>query len=962
MKRIFAQSAVQRIFPTTVCLVALLAVNTAWGIQDATTDQLAFFETKIRPVLVTHCYECHAVTSKNAKGGLLVDTRGGLLAGGDSGAGVVPNDVDESLLMSALRYESFEMPPKGKLSDEVIADFEKWINDGAVDPRTSDAASVKPRVINIEAGREHWAYRPIKRPDVPIVRNNSWPINDVDHFILSALEASKLKPAAEAEKVVLAKRLYISLIGLPPTPKQIEQFIRDKSPDAYERLVDQLLDSPHFGERWGRHWLDVVRFAESVTLRGFVLPESWRYRDYVISAFNEDRPFDRFITEQLAGDLLRDSALHVKKQNLIATTFLTMGNNNLEDQDKKKLEMDYVDEQLDVIGRGLLAQTITCARCHDHKFDPIPTRDYYAMAGILKSVTALNHANISKWIEVPLPMSNELKQRLEHHKEAVELLSGSISKLKQKLEPTKSTVSPVAITDLSGVVVDDIDARKVGTWKDSTHVKNYVGKGYIHDESMEKGQKTVTFIPKLPRDGRYEVRFAYGHGVNRADDVPILVSSADGEKTIRVDQRKPPPIDGRFISLGIFRFEVAGQGYVIVGNKGTTGVVIADAVQFISVDENSKAIVATNSSASATKRPKKNDSTKKQISSMKQKLKSMEAELAKLRKAAPNVPKAMTVVERKKGEDLPIHIRGNVHNLGELAPRGVLQVATYGDPPRMPADGSGRLELARWMVDSRHPLTSRVMANRVWHWLFGAGLVRTVDNFGTTGESPSNPELLDHLAAQLIQQDWSIKQLIRTIVLSRTFRQSSSSTSPKRDPENRLLSHMNRNRMDAESLRDAMLSAAGVLNLKMGGKTYPSKISSDYSFVFNAPRRSVYAPVFRNSLPEIFDVFDFADPSMVTGRRNVSTVAPQALFLMNHPFVFEQSRRTAERVLAEASDDFRSRISLAYLLTLSRVPTESEMALSKTFLASAARDSSDLQAWTQLIQSLFSSIEFRYLQ
>jgi hypothetical protein len=947
------------------CIIALLATSSALG-EDATPEQLNFFEKKIRPVLVAHCYECHAANAKKLQGRLLVDSRAGLLAGGESGPAVVPRNVDESLLVSALRYDSFEMPPKGKLPDAVIADFERWIRDGAADSRQGGATAAKPPVIDIAAGRIHWAYQPISKPVVPQVRNNAWPANDVDCFILARLEASGLQPAADADKVVLVRRLYISLIGLPPTPEQIQEFVNDKSPQAYERLVDRLLDSPHFGERWGRHWLDVVRFAESLTLRGFVLPESWRYRDYVIESFNEDRPFNLFITEQLAGDLLDDTSIEERRRKLIATTFLTMGNSNLEDQDKKMLEMDYVDEQLDVIGRGLLGQTITCARCHDHKFDPIPTRDYYAMAGILKNVQALKHANVSTWVEVPLPVSGELKQKLDQHKQAVGALENSIARLKQRVAPAsaKPAIQIVAAEDLPGVVVDDADARKVGNWKDSQFEKNYVGNGYCHDESTGKGEKTISFIPKLPRDGQYEVRFAYSHSVNRAPDVPVTVFSADGEKTIRINQQKPPPIDGRFISLGVFRCEVAGQSFVMVANEGTTGYVIADAVQFIPVDEAGKANVAKQDAASGAPAEQKGEqqAAAQDADSLAKQLASMEAELAKIRKMAPELPMAMSVVEGKKGEDLPIHIRGNVHNLGEIAPRGVLQVATYGEAPTMPVDGSGRLELARWMVDPRHPLTSRVMANRVWHWLFGAGLVRTVDNFGTTGETPSHPELLDHLAAQFIREGWSVKQLIRTIVLSRTYRLSSSSASPPSDPENRLLSHMNRSRLDAESLRDAMLSAAGVLDLTMGGKSYPANLSSDYSFAFNEPRRSVYAPVFRNSLPEIFDVFDFANPSLVTGSRNVSTVAPQALFFMNHPFVREQAQQTAKRLLAESVDDEKSRINRAYMLTLSRRATDAEIAISERFLASAAADSSRAEAWAQLVQSLFASIEFRYLK
>jgi hypothetical protein len=951
--------------------VMLLATTSSLAAAPAGSDRqrLDFFERKIRPVLVEHCYECHSADAKKLQGGLLVDSREGLLAGGDSGPAVVPRDADESLLISALRYDSFEMPPKGKLPDAVIADFERWIRDGAVDPRQQGSPASEPKAIDIEAGRAHWAYQPVKAPRVPDVKDRAWPAGDVDRFILAKLEAAGLRPAADAAKIILVRRLYIDLIGLPPTPDEIEAFVNDPAPQSVERLVDRLLASPRFGERWGRHWLDVVRYAESVTLRGILLKHAWRYRDYVIESFNQDRPFDRFVTEQIAGDLLQDSSTEARRRNLIATTFLMMGNANLEDQDKAKLEMDFVDEQLDVIGKGLLGQTITCARCHDHKFDPIPTRDYYALAGILKNVQALNHSNISKCVEVPLPVEGDLKRELELHQQAVATLENSVAKLKQELNPggrQSSAGQPlriVAVEELPGIVVDDVDARKVGEWQDSQYYKNYVGRGYVHDLAQGKGEKTLSFIAELPADGKYEVRFAYTHGSNRAANVPVTVFSADGEKTVRVDQRKVPPIDGRFISLGEFRFEAGGQSFVIVSNEGTSGSVIGDAVQFLTADEAGKQVsakkqVETEAEQEAQKaKAVDKDRAKKQLATM-------EAELAKLRKKAPQRPMSMSVLETKRGEDLRINIRGNVHNLGDVVPRGVLQIATFGKPPQMPPDGSGRLELARWMVDPQNPLTARVMVNRVWHWLMGVGLVRTVDNFGTTGELPSHPELLDHLTAEFVREGWSVKRLIRTIVLSRTYRLSSTSAEQPADPENRLLSHMNRRRLDAESLRDAMLSAAGSLDLQMGGPTFPANLSNDYSFKFSEPRRSIYVPVFRNSLPELFEVFDFANPSMVTGRRNVSTVAPQALYLMNHPFVRTQARLAAERLLGEAHDDEESRINRAYMITLGRPAHAEEITLTQNFLRSVGTETNEArsEAWTRFVHSLFSTIEFRYLR
>jgi hypothetical protein len=941
-------------------IAILLVTGLAWAVDPAIERQrLDFFEAKIRPVLVKHCYECHAAGSKKLSGGLFVDSRQGLLKGGESGPAVVPGDLGESLLISALKHDDFEMPPKGKLPAAVIANFEKWIRDGAIDPRRATNRVAKPKSIDIEAGRKHWAYQPLNAPATPKVNNTAWPSGDIDRFILARLEAAGLPPGPDAKKIVLVRRLYFDLIGLPPTPKQIAQFVNDKSPSAYETLVDRLMESPRFGERWGRHWLDVSRFAESMSLRGILLKHAWRYRDYVIEAFNEDRPYDQFLKQQLAGDLLETTSIDAQRQNLIATTFLMMGDTLLENQNKSQLEMDFVDEQLDVIGKGLLAQTITCARCHDHKFDPIPTHDYYAMAGILKNIQGLKHSNVSNFMEVPLPISEEAKRELGIHNSSVAGLQSEINTLKATLEPQSQPTFPtvVAASSLPGIVVDDDDVKVVGEWTHSVYSKHYIGKRYIHDDNKGKGDKTLSFIPKLPGDGEYEVRFAYSHGNGRASNVPVKVFSAAGEKTINVDMRKTPPLERRFVSLGLYRFEAKGQSYVLISNAGTDGVLTADAVQFLPIGNDSKMATSPASQEEKEISPAERQALKKRMAKL-------TADLSALKKRKPAREMVISAVEKAKPTDLKIHIRGSIDNLGAIAPRGVLQVANYGPALKMPTNSSGRLELANWIVDPANPLTSRVMANRVWHWLFGAGLVRTVDNFGTTGESPSHPELLDHLAVQFIQQGWSVKKLIRTIVLSRTYRLSSSGAEQQEVPDNRLLAHMNRRRLDAESLRDTMLSAGGTLKFEMGGATFPASLSKDIGFQFQESRRSVYVPVFRSSLPELFEVFDFANPSMVTGRRNVSTVAPQALFMMNHPFVRAQAKLAAARLLSESHLEEANRIDQAYLLILGRKANAAEISLSQQFLKSVADTSEkgQIEAWTQLVQSLFSTIEFRYLR
>jgi cytochrome c553 len=908
---------------------------------------LEFFEKKVRPILVERCYKCHSAQAEKLKGGLYLDSREGVLKGGDLGPAIVPGDIEKSRLVKAVRWsdEDLQMPPKQKLAAEQVADLEAWVKMGAPDPRSaaSPAPPKKQIGLSIAEGRKFWAYRPPERPALPSVRDAGWPKSEIDRFVLSRLESAGLRPAPAAEKDVLLRRLTYDLIGLPPSPEEVDAFVRDGSPDAYEKVVDRLLASRQFGERWGRHWLDVARFAESLTLRGFIMKEAWRYRDYVIEAFNADVPFDRFVREQIAGDLLPAGSLEDRRRQIVATAFLMMGNTNLEEQDKKQLEMDAVDEQLDAVSRAFLAQTVTCARCHDHKFDPIPTRDYYAMAGILKNSRMLEHANVSKWIEAPLPMEPAREAEAKKHEEAVAALEARIKAEKAKtapppkLEPGK-TPKVLAIADVHGLVVDDAQAVKVGEWMHSTHTGAYIGAGYLHDKNEGKGEKSLTFDPDLP-DGKYEVRFAYSPGTSRATNVPVTILSADGEKTVAVNEQENPPVEGRYVSLGQYRFE-NNQGYVIVSNDGTKGHVTADAVVFIPADK-------VGAPAGEPKPAKETTATAREL----------EAEFKKLQESGPKRDMAMALREEKEIRDVRIHVRGSVHNLGDPAPRGFLQVAVMGDAPAIPADRSGRLELAEWLAGRANPLTARVFANRAWHWLFGAGLVRTTDNFGTTGERPSHPELLDWLALRFVEGGWSVKKLVRLIVTSSTYRMSSAAAkAPDADPENRLLWRMNRRRMDAECIRDTLLRVSGRLKLEGGGPSYPASLAADYAYKHADPRRSVYVPVFRNSLPEIFEVFDFGDASVVNGRRDVSTVAPQALFLLNNPFVADQARGAAERLLAERHADDRARVERAYRWALGRRPTDSEAAVALRHASGDPR-----AAWASIFHALFCSIESRFV-
>lgn len=963
-----------------ILIVALLAIGSAAALADdvvpSTSEQIEFFEKHVRPILVSRCYECHSTDADEVRGGLRLDSREGWVAGGDSGPAIVPSKPDESLLIAAIRYEddSTAMPPKGKLPAAEIEILTQWVQRGAPDPRVGQVGPAR-KEIDLEKGRQHWAYQPIRASAVPGVRMAEWPRNDIDRFILARQEAQGLTPGGDAEPEVLIRRVYFDLIGLPPTPEEVDAFVKDCAAEtgrtaAYERLVNQLLASSHFGERWGRHWLDVARYAESLTLRGFIFTDAWRYRDYVIESFNQDRPFDQMMMEQVAGDLLPAVDWQQSRRQVTATAFLALGNTNLEEQDKTALVMDVVDEQIDTISKAFLAQTVTCARCHDHKFDPIPTADYYALAGILKSTRALNHSNVSAWIQRPLAVDAERETELVKQEALVRAQEDRIKQAKKSLAEIAATptppgdspqLKPVPIKDLSGIVVDDAQAKRVGDWTSSTSVATYVGEGYIHDANSEKGTKTVTFIPELPASGQYEVRIAYPIGANRATNTAVTVFSADGEFEISLNQRVPGDIDGRFQKLGRYRFEKAGQSFVIVSNAGTDGVVVADAVQFIPVESLTDA-KETQPTLVISAPSEDKEGLQKQMAAQ---LKTLEADLKQMKETGPRRDQIISVREDDTVGDTQIHIRGNVHNLGEKVPRGFLRVLPVKDQFPISAKESGRLQLAQWLAHPDNPLPARVMVNRVWHHLFGVGLVRTVDNFGTTGETPSHPELLDYLAIRYRESGMSTKSLIREIVLSRTYQLASEALPDApalADPENRLLTRANRRRLDAECIRDAMLLASGQLDLTPGGPSYKPDLNSDFDYKHTDTRRSVYSSWFRNGLPEVLEAFDVADSSVPSGRRNVSTVATQALFMLNHPWVGEQATAAARKLLAESGLDDAARLDRAFRVTVGRSPTSTEREISLRHVQAANSSTEQSVAWATLLQSLFASIDFRYVE
>jgi hypothetical protein len=930
---------------TLIGFAAILLL--VFGLSSArAAGEFDFFETEIRPLLHKHCYKCHSTEAEKVKGGLLLDSRQGWETGGDSGQAVVPGDVEGSLLLRAVSYEDgdLQMPPKYKLTNHERAVLVKWVEAGAPDPRDHQTAR-KVKGIDLAKGREFWAFRPVVNHAVPKIRlvtDQGGDLVAIDRFIISRLVKDGIERVGLARPETLLRRLYFDLIGVPPTPKQIDDFLADPLPEAYERLVDRLLGLPQFGETWGRHWLDVARFAESSGGgRSLMFKDAWRFRDYVINAFNDDKPFDQFIREQIAGDLMQSGTREQQNERFVATGFLALGPHNYELQDKELLRMEVVDEQIETVGRAFLGMTLGCARCHDHKFDPVPTDDYYALAGIFRSTQSLVPGNVSSWVARELKPEPALKKVIEQHARETQEANAALKGAKKELRKVEETLAEI------GIYVDDMEAEIIGDWMKSTSNKTYFGDNYIHDKGEGKGQKKVIFTADLKEAGEYEVRFGYTAGTNRAQAAPVTIEHADGPTTIRVNQREKPPINDNFKIMGRFQFN-AGKAVVSVSNAKTRDVVIADAVVFVPVAELKRDTVPSQSLA---KLRGEVDRLVKRVDSLK-------------KSKSTGLPKAMSVQDEKETGDWHVHIRGEIRNKGAVVPRGFLQVASKTKTvaqPTIATGRSGRLELAEWVASSENPLTSRVMVNRIWHHLIGNGLVRTTDNFGMMGETPSHAALLDWLAHQFVVDQWSVKKMIRRIVMSRTYRLASTGESIGRtiDPENRLIWRANRKRLTAESIRDSILSVSGQLSMQQGGPTIRKFSQYDWGYEFNTIRRSVYVPLFRNTLLEVFETFDVANPNVVSGRRSETILPTQALYMMNSPFVNAEAKRAGERIIRSGATD-AERVRLVYRLALGREPSAAEADVVMKFIEES-KVGEKSGAWSALVHSLFGSVDFRHL-
>jgi len=832
--------------PLSLTLLLLLIVSSPVMAQDSRRAGLDFFEKQIRPLLAKHCYECHSADSSSLKGNLKLDTRTAVLNGGDSGPALVPGKPDASLLLKSVNYDNadLQMPPKGKLSDSEIEALRHWIEIGAPDPRTGTSDTVS-KSARLKQGREHWSFQPVKPVPVPEVSGVDWVRSEIDRFILARQEQAGISPAADAGRPALLRRVTLDLTGLPPTPQQLSEFMADADTDdqALAKVVDRLLASAAFGERWGRHWLDVVRYADSVgKTRNVPFPFAWRYRNYVIDAFNADKPYDRFVQEQVAGDLLSVRDVRQRSENVIATGFLALGSMDLNERDSDQFRLDRIDDQMDTLGRAMLGLTFGCARCHDHKFDPISQQDYYALAGIFASTRTL---------------------------------SGNRS-------------------------------RAGG------------GNTYFHPELLvDIGDKAA----QAAIDGR--------------DPAQLKAASMARSDEIRES-----------LAEMLQRFKAMPDGAPGKAALKQRMVVLRNQLQQLQPGET--------------------------IGKAQAKAKGKQSKQQRL-EAVPFDPAGDTAMGVSEGriEDLKLRVRGEPDLEGDVVERGLPAVLKTVGMSRIAEGTSGREELSRWLSSPRNPLTARVFVNRVWGHLFGRGLVETPDNFGVAGALPTHPDLLDHLAAGFVQDDWSVKRLIRRIVLSRVYRLSTD-IQPQQaavDESNQLYWRGSLRRLDVEAIRDSLLQTSGRLEqVRPEGAPYKAEFTGDLSRVaargnmpadlkLSSPIRSVYLPVFRSLLFGMYTAFDFAEPDQVNGQRDVTTVPGQALFLLNNSLVAEASELTAKQLQQQYGSDRKAQLAAAWRLILCREATVDELRISEQFMESAEGEKFGLAL---LVQALYAAAEFRY--
>ena len=861
--------------PFRYCL--LLPFFICFAASAQTPQQTEFFEKHVRPVFASKCAGCH---NAKAKMGGLDLTSGEAFHKADATASLISKEnPKESRLLRILGWEdTLKMPPTGKLDAEDLHAISEWVKAGGTWPgATQPKLDSKPQT-SFEERKKFWAFQPVKSQSPPAVKDTKWAHSPIDRFILAKLEEKGIQHGKPADKMTLLRRVTFDLTGLPPTEQEIKDFVADASPEAYAKVVDRLLASPRYGEKWGRHWLDVARYADSTgNDEDHRYPHAWRYRDYVIEAFNSDLPYDQFIREQVAGDLLPASNGGINKRGIIATGFLALGQKAIAQQDKKKMLYDVYDEQIDVLSRSVMGLTIACSRCHDHKFDPILTKDYYALTSIFASTRSFEDPkpNVAKLLNVPL-VEPEIYKAYKAEQDSIRSKQFAVDDL---LEVAVERFHAAQVLKLADYMVA---ARKVA---DGAKVADSARESSLNEDLLSRW---VKYLSKGIANGPDLEAWVNA----KAEDAPAIARQYQERcaKTLaawtekiqhwRVGYKKAvaamdmPPAPRP-------KFDVASDRFFndvfIAGGPFGAGKKSEDREKLLTDAE--RADLAKD-----------------------------RAELLDLKKNARPEPEMACAVQEGEPVDQRVLIRGDYNSLGEpVAKRFPLVLASTHDPEVK--KGSGRLELANWLTMPEHPLTARVMVNRIWNWHFGEGIVRTPDNFGLMGERPTHPELLDYLAQQFVDSGWSVKKLHRAILLSNTYQMESSVSDDQQrlDPENKLFSRFPRRRLDVEEIRDAMLAIDGTLDLTMGGTLQKgtgtdSENSADRLSMSpeKLKRRTVYLPLRRANLPSLLNLFDFGDATMVNGKRQSTNVAPQALFMMNSDICVGSQRCGIERYFEDA--------------------------------------------------------------
>lgn len=896
-------------------LLALILAFHGLAARAAGPADPEFFETKIRPLLSESCYACHTASKM---GGLQLTSKDRAVRGGASGPAIRPGNAKASLLVQVVSHthDRLKMPPTGKLADQQIEDLRQWIEAGAVWPETDDDKLLVSSVESSEYAispqqRAFWAYQPVRAAAPPAVNKQDWVRTPMDRFVLARLEAAGIGPVERASKRDLIRRATFDLIGLPPSPQEVADFLADDSPKAFERVIERLLASPHYGERWGRYWLDLARYADGKLGTAVDDPydNAFRYRDWVIQAFNEDLPYDQFVRAQLAADLLPEPD---RAKHLPALGFLALYPGG--------------DDRVDVTTKTFLGLTVGCAQCHDHKYDPIPTKDFYSLQGVFNS---------SELHEYPLAPEDEVK-RWKEAKAAVDAKKAEVTKF---IDDQSASLRKILFTQTAEymmaarrVIAEDVDAA---------HAAEAAG---LDEEILGRW---VTYL----RDTQIEHPFLQGwfavteRGGSEAE--ALAAAEAFEQTVLDIDRERDEIEDINYVRLGgakgvadektrqytnlefldlkkwyLWR-DMAFNPYSPEGFKFVGGVFYFGAKKGFEVDRFLSG-------------------------PWKAHLEGLRAELGKLEKALPEqYPFLHGLRDKEKAEDLRVAIRGDKENLGEVAPRAFLHILCDSEPKPF-SQGSGRLELADAIVSPDNPLTARVMANRIWMGHFGAGLVATPSNYGQLGERPTHPELLDYLASKLVDGGWSVKALHREIMLSSTYQSSvmHNAEYAKVDPDNKLYWRANLiERLDAEALRDSLLAVSGRLDASLGGP--PEDFGPELD------RRAVYGNVSRTQPDRSMALFDFPDPNATSETRARTQGPMQRLYFMNNEFVVRQAAALADRVQTQAQGGDEERIRLAYELAYSRPPTEAELALGLEYLHSGEA------MWPRYAQALLGSSEFR---